>query len=574
MTSYQGKGINEAIAIGRIAFKKWEKAPIPCYSTEDIEEELARIEAAKRQAVHQLGEIYEKALAEAGEDNAQIFRIHQLMLEDEEYHAAIKDIMETQYVNAEYAVKIASDNFSNLYAAMEDEYMRERAADVEDVSNRLLRCLKEGIGKKETYPKQAMEDNVKQTERANSYEQVSSYGESHVCGEKIILCSEDFSPSEIIALDKAQVQGIVTAFGSASSHAAILAKSMNLPVIVGVGEDYLKEIQEGDVAIVDGSTGRFYVNPEEAFLAEMREKEKREREHKEYLHSLKGKENVTLDGTHVDICANINGVEQIDSVLENDADGIGLFRSEFLYLERSDFPTEEQQFRAYKQVLERMPEKRVIIRTLDIGADKQADYFGLKKEENPAMGLRAIRICLKRPEIMKIQLRALYRASAFGKLGILYPMITAAEEVERIREIAEQVKKELAAEHIDYSREVETGIMIETPAAAMISDRLAAMVDFFSVGTNDLIQYTLACDRRNPDVEEFCNNYHEAVLRLIELAAKNAHEKGIWIGICGELAADAALTERFLRMGIDELSVAPGMVLKVREAVRGLDLTR
>ena len=552
MRSYQGKGVYESIAIGRIAFKKQENALIPRYLTENVEAELARIEAAKRQARCELAEIYEKALAEVGETNAQIFRVYQLMLEDEEYHAAIKDIITTQYVNAEYAVKAVSDKFSGLYASMEDEYLRERAADVKDVSNRLLRCLEGEACKGDAYTR----------------------GGGSACEEKMILCGEDIAPSEIMALDKEQVAGVVTALGSANSHMAILAQSMNLPAIVGVGTDFLKELQEGDMAIVDGGEGRFYVNPEETLLAEMKEKEKREREEKERLHSLKGKENVTLDGTHISICANINGAEQIDVVLENDADGIGLFRSEFLYLERSDFPTEEQQFQAYKQVLERMPEKKVIIRTLDIGADKQADYFGLEKEENPAMGLRAIRICLKRPEILKTQLRALYRASVYGKLGILYPMITAEKEIERIKEIAEQVKEELTAEHIAYSREMEMGIMIETPAAAMLSDRLAPMVDFFSVGTNDLIQYTLACDRRNPDIGEFCDNHHEGVLRLIELAAKNAHETGIWIGICGELAADTALTGRFLKMGIDELSVAPGMVLKVRETVRKLDLTR
>ena len=564
MRSYQGKGVYKAVAIGRIALKKQENILIPRYYAENVENELERIEAAKRQAILQLAEIYEKALAEVGETDAQIFRIHQLMLEDEEYYAAMKDILTAEHVNAEYAVKAASDNFSALYASMEDEYLRERAADVRDISNRLLRCLEKEAGKKEIHQKQAMEGGIEQDGQVNSYEKGSSF----------ILCGEDFAPSEIIALDKNKILAVVTALGSASSHMAILAQSMNLPAVVGVGEEFLREIQEGDMAIVDGNMGRFYVNPGDDLLAEMREKEKREREQKEYLHSLKGKENVTLDGTHVNICANINGVEQVDAVLENDADGIGLFRSEFLYLTRRDFPTEEEQFQAYKQVLERMPEKRVIIRTLDIGADKQADYFGLKKEENPAMGLRAIRICLKRPEILKTQLRALYRASAFGRLGILYPMITAAEEVERIKEIAEQVKEELTAEHMDYSQNVETGIMIETPAAAMISDRLAPMVDFFSVGTNDLIQYTLACDRQNPDVEEFCSSHHEGVLRLIELAVKNAHENGIWIGICGELAADVELTGQFLQMGVDELSVAPGMVLKVREAVRRLDLRK
>ena len=566
MRSYQGKGVYEAIAIGRIVIRKQESALIPRYSTENIEEELARIETAKRQAVRQLKEIYEKALTEVGETNAQIFQIHQLMLDDEEFHAAIQDIIAAQHVNAEYAIKAASDKFSALYASMEDEYMRERAADVKDVSNRLLRCMEEGVREKEACREQ--------DEKAFSYEEAYLYGEGRACEEKVILCGEDLAPSEIIALDKAQVAGVVTALGSTSSHMAILARSINLPAVVGVGENFLEEIKEGDLAIIDGTTGQFYVNPEDNLLAKMREKEKKEREQRAHLHSLKGKENVTLDGTRVNICANINGVEQIDAVLENDADGIGLFRSEFLYLERSDFPTEEEQFQAYKQVLERMPGKKVIIRTLDIGADKQADYFGLKKEENPALGLRAIRICLKRPEILKTQLRALYRASAFGKLGILYPMITAAEEVERIKEIVKQVKEELTAEHIEYSHDVETGIMIETPAAAMISDRLASMVDFFSVGTNDLIQYTLACDRQNPELEEFCNNHHEGVLRLIELAAKNAHENGIWIGICGELAADVALTGQFLQMGIDELSVSPGMVLKVREAVRGLDLRR
>lgn len=544
MTNYQGKGVYSAVAIGRVSLIKREGASVHRYHTENVEEELDRIKAAKEKAIRQLEEIHEKALKEVGETNAQIFQVHQMMLEDEDYNESIENIITTQQLNAEYAVAATSDIFSAMYASMEDAYMKERAADVRDISNRLINCLMDqGTGVRTS-------------------------------DEKVIICADDLVPSETVALDKDKVLAFVTAFGSLNSHTAILARNMNIPAIIGVGEDFLNEIKDGDLAVVDGGTGQLYVNPEASLLAQMEVKQKQEQEQKELLLTLKGKENVTLDGTHVNIFANINGVDNIGSVLVNDADGIGLFRSEFLYLEREDFPSEEQQFQAYKRVLVSMPGKKVIIRTLDIGADKQVDYFGLEKEENPAMGLRAIRICLQKPEIFKTQLRALYRASVYGKLGIMYPMITSVEEVKRIEKIVEEVKEELQSDGIAYSQDVETGIMIETPAAAVISDMLAPMVDFFSVGTNDLTQYTLACDRQNPSVDEFCDIHHEGILRLIEIAANNAHANGKWIGICGELAADTSLTERFLRMGIDELSVAPGMVLKLRDTVRKMDLTK
>ena len=510
---------------------------------EDAAAEKARVKKAKQAAAEQLQAIHDKALKEVGEANAQIFEIHIMMLEDEDYNESIANIIDTQQVNAEYAVAVTSDNFAEMFAAMDDAYMQARSADVRDISNRII---------------------------ANLTGTVDSSAES--C-DSMIVCADDLAPSETVALDKDKVLAFVTAHGSSNSHTAILARNMNIPAVIGMGDEFLTEISSGTPAIVDGYTGTVIVDPDEATVAEYTAKRTSDEEKKRLLQELKGKENVTVDGRKINIYANISGIDNIGAVLLNDAGGIGLFRSEFLYLENSDFPTEEQQFHAYKRVLESMAGKKVIIRTLDIGADKQVGYFGLKKEENPALGYRAIRICLTRPEIFKTQLRALYRASVYGNLGIMFPMITSVKEVERIKEICEEVKAELRSDGIEYSDKIELGIMIETPAAALISDRLAPMVDFFSVGTNDLTQYTLACDRQNPDIEEFIDTHHEAILRLIEMSAENAHKNGAWIGICGELAADTTLTERFLRMGIDELSVSPSFVLKVRDAVRRTDLS-
>ena len=543
MKKYSGKGVYGAIAIGKISVLKKNDAAVTRVHVEDAAAEKARVEKAKQAAAEQLQAIHDKALKEVGEANAQIFEIHIMMLEDEDYNESIANIIDTQQVNAEYAVAVTSDNFAEMFAAMDDAYMQARSADVRDISNRII---------------------------ANLTGTADSSAES--C-DSMIVCADDLAPSETVALDKDKVLAFVTAHGSSNSHTAILARNMNIPAVIGMGDEFLTEISSGTPAIVDGYTGTVIVDPDEATVAEYTAKRTSDEEKKRLLQELKGKENVTVDGRKINIYANISGIDNIGAVLLNDAGGIGLFRSEFLYLENSDFPTEEQQFHAYKRVLESMAGKKVIIRTLDIGADKQVGYFGLKKEENPALGYRAIRICLTRPEIFKTQLRALYRASVYGNLGIMFPMITSVKEVERIKEICEEVKAELRSDGIEYSDKIELGIMIETPAAALISDRLAPMVDFFSVGTNDLTQYTLACDRQNPDIEEFIDTHHEAILRLIEMSAETAHKNGAWIGICGELAADTTLTERFLRMGIDELSVSPSFVLKVRDAVRRTDLS-
>lgn len=544
MTEFQGKGVFGAVAIGKISvFEKQEVKVKRCHIT-DTENEKARVEQAKEQAKKQLQQIYEKALKEVGETNAQIFEIHMMMIDDEDYNDSINNIIESQNVNAEYAVAVTADNFAEMFASMDDSYMQARASDVKDISERLIKNLSSGNQ------------------------------ETNKTDDKVIICASDLAPSETVSLDKEKVLAFVTANGSSNSHTAILARNMNIPAVIGVGEKFLEEIKNGETAIVDGFTGKVYIDPDSETLEAMQKKQKQDTEKKELLQKLKGKENITLDGTKINIYANIGGVDNIGAVLLNDAGGIGLFRSEFLYLENSDYPTEEQQFQAYKKVLESMAGKKVIIRTLDIGADKQVDYFHLEKEDNPALGYRAIRICLTRPEIFKTQLRALYRASAFGNLGIMFPMITSVKELERIKEICEEVKNELRAEDVEYSENTEIGIMIETPAAAIISDRLAPMVDFFSVGTNDLTQYTLACDRQNPRLEEFCDTHHEAILRLIRMSAENAHKNGAWIGICGELAGDTTLTEEFLRMGIDELSVSPAFVLKVRDTVRNIDLRK
>lgn len=544
MTTLKGKGVYGAIALGRISVFTRREASVKRTHIEDIEAEKARLEKAKEKATEQLRTIYEKALKEVGEANAQIFEIHQMMIEDEDYNESIASIIETQSVNAEYAVAVTADNFSEMFASMDDAYMQARSADVKDISNRIISCLSDGD---------------------------SSHA---VSDEKVIICADDLAPSETVQLDKDKVLAFVTAFGSSNSHTAILARNMNIPAVIGVGTELLNTVKSGVFAAVDGYTGEIFIDPDEETVARLEKKRKEDEEKKHLLQELKGKENVTLDGRKINIYANIGSVDNIGAVLANDAGGIGLFRSEFLYLESSDYPTEEQQFAAYKRVLESMAGKKVIIRTLDIGADKQVDYFGLEKEENPALGYRAIRICLTRPEIFRTQLRALYRASAYGNLGIMFPMITSVSEVEKILAMCGEVREQLKSEGIEVSDNVELGIMIETPAAAIISDRLAPMVDFFSVGTNDLTQYTLACDRQNANIEQFIDTHHEAILRLIEMSAENAHKHGAWIGICGELAADTSLTETFLRMGIDELSVSPTFVLKVRDAVRKCDLSK
>ncbi|MBO4473777.1 MAG: phosphoenolpyruvate--protein phosphotransferase [Clostridiales bacterium] len=544
MITYNGKGVYSAVAIGRISIYKRQDATVARIEITDKEAELKRVEEAKAKATEQLQAIYDKALKEVGEENAAIFEVHMMMLEDDDYNESIRNIIETQSVNAEYAVSITADNFAEMFAGMEDSYFQARAADIRDISNRLIACL------------------------------TDSGTDSELGAEKVIICADDLAPSETVSLDKEKVLAFVTAFGSSNSHTAILARNMNIPAIIGVGEEFLNSVKDGDFAIVDGFTGEVFVDPDDETLAKLTKKREEDIAKKKLLQDLKGKENVTLDGTKIDIFANIGSVDNIGAVLMNDAGGIGLFRSEFLYLENDDYPTEEQQFQAYKKVLESMAGKKVIIRTLDIGADKQVDYFHLDKEENPAMGIRAIRICLTRQDIFRTQLRALYRASVYGHLGIMFPMITSVSEVKKIMEICDSVRADLKVEDIPFSDSVEHGIMIETPAAAVISDQLAPLVNFFSVGTNDLTQYTLACDRQNPKIEQFVDTHHEAILRLIKMAAENAHKYGAWIGICGELGADTTLTETFLRMGIDELSVSPTFVLKVRDAVRKIDLRK
>lgn len=544
MKTYQGKGVYGAYALGSISVFSRDDVEVKRYHVDDTEKEKERVAQAKQKSVEQLTAIYEKALREVGEENANIFEIHMMMIEDEDYNESIRSIIELQSVNAEYAVAVTSDNFSQMFASMDDAYMKARSADVRDISNRIIRNLGEAAEEKS-------ED-----------------------GGKKVVCADDLAPSETVLLDKGSVLAFVTSHGSSNSHTAILARNMNIPAVIGVGDDFLREIENGMKIAVDGYTGKVYTSPDEATEKEIKEKMDADLEKKRMLLELKGKDNVTVDGRRINVYANIGGVDHIGDVLASDAGGIGLFRSEFLYLESSDYPSEETQFAAYKKTLESMSGKKVIIRTLDIGADKQADYFGLGKEENPALGFRAIRICLTRPEVFKTQLRALYRASVYGNLGIMFPMITSVDEVKKAIGYCDEVKAELKKEGIAYSDSVELGIMIETPAAAVISDLLAPLVDFFSVGTNDLTQYTLACDRQNSAVEQFVDTHHEAILRLIKTSAENAHKHGAWIGICGELGADTTLTETFLRMGIDELSVSPSFVLKVRDAVRKTDLSK
>ena len=544
MIKFTGKGVYGAVALGNVSVFKRQGAEVKHDHIEDVAAEKARVEKAKELATEQLQAIYDKALKEVGEAHAQIFEVHMMMLEDEDYNDSITNLIETRKVNAEYAVKVTAENFAEMFASMDDSYMQARAADIKDISNRLIACLTDGSS-------------------------------SAISGEgKFVVCADDLAPSETVSLDKDKVLAFVTSHGSSNSHTAILARNMNIPAVIGAGDEFLETVKDGDFVIVDGFTGDIYLDPDQETIDVMTKKQAEDIEKKKLLQDLKGKENVTIDGTKIKIFANIGSVNKIGSVLMNDAGGIGLFRSEFLYLENDDYPTEEEQFKAYRKVLEDMGGRKVIIRTLDIGADKQVDYFNLDKEENPAMGIRAIRICLTRPEIFKTQLRALYRASAYGNLGIMFPMITSVSELEKINSICESVRAELKAEGVSIPDNVEHGIMIETPAAAVISDLLAPMCDFFSVGTNDLTQYTLACDRQNPKIEPFVDTHHEAILRLIKMAADNAHKHGCWIGICGELGADTTLTETFLRMGIDELSVSPTFVLKVRDQVRKIDLSK
>ncbi len=544
MRTFCGKGVYGAIAIGKISVLRRKAAKVVREHVDDIKSECERFEAAVAEAVRELEELYEKALVEVGEAGAQIFEIHKMMLADEDFTESVTGMIERQKINAEYAVALCADNFAAMFSAMEDAYMQARAADVRDISDRLIRILSGEVG---TAP---------------------------VADEKVIICADDLAPSETVALDKSRVLAFVTAHGSSNSHTAILARGMNIPAVIGVGDAFLAAVRDGDTAIVNGSTGEVVLSPDEVALTEASKKQEADISARALLESLRGKDNVTLDGTHVNVYANIGGAGNIGAVLLNDAGGIGLFRSEFLYLENTHEPSEDEQFAVYKRVLESMAGKKVIIRTLDIGADKQVSYLNLQKEENPALGLRAIRLCLTRPEIFRAQLRALYRASVYGELGIMFPMITSESELAQILEICRDVREELAREGLTVSPRVELGIMIETPASAVIADRLAPMVDFFSVGTNDLTQYTLACDRQNPLLEQFCDTHHEAVLRLIEYAARCAHACGNWIGICGELAADTTLTERFLRMGIDELSVSPSYVLHLREVIRSIDLSK
>lgn len=537
MITITGKSVFGGVSIGKLSFYKRNQKVIKRSHVDDIEAECTRFQEAKTDAVEQLKGLYDKALEDVGEANAMIFEIHQMMLEDLDYIESIENIIRTQEVNAEFAVATTADNFAQMFASMDDAYMQGRAADVKDVSERVLDILC-GVG-----------ESMAQTD------------------EPCIIAADDLAPSETVQLDKSKVLGFATMYGSSNSHTAILARTMNIPAVIGLGEELLAQY-DGWMAVIDGFTGILYIDPDEATLAKMQEKRAKDLEQKALLEQLKGKENVTKSGQKMNVYANIGNVSDVGAVLKNDAGGIGLFRSEFLYLENDTFPTEEQQFTVYKQVAENMAGKKVIIRTLDIGADKQVDYFGLDKEENPALGYRAIRICLTRTEIFKTQLRALYRAAMFGNISIMFPMIISVDEIYKIKEIIAEVQSELKAEGIPFKENVETGVMIETPASVMISRELAKEVDFFSVGTNDLTQYTLAIDRQNSKLDAFYDPHHPAVLAMIRMAAENAHAEGKWIGICGELGADLELTEEFLKMGLDELSVSPSMILPLRKRIR------
>lgn len=536
MQCFQGKSVYKGIAMGPIVVLKKNDYQVKRIRIEDTEAEVKRMDEALKASQEQLQKLYDKAVREVGEASAAIFEVHQMMLEDEDYLEAIQNMIRTEQVNAEYAVAVTGDNFAEMFASMDDDYMKARSADIKDISERLVRNL-------------------------------SGQGDVDLSSiEPSVIVADDLSPSETVQMDKDKILAFVTVHGSTNSHTAILARMMNIPALIGVKMN-LEAFQSGMTAVVDGFQGIVTFDPDEETKVQTETKMQEEAEKLKLLQELKGKENVTLDGRKINIYANIGSVGDIGYVMENDAGGIGLFRSEFLYLGRNDFPTEEEQFQAYKQAVQMMAGKKVIIRTLDIGADKQVDYFNLGNEDNPAMGYRAIRICLRQPEIFKTQLRALLRAAVYGNLSIMYPMITSTEEVKKIYEIVAEVEEELKAQEIQY-KIPEQGIMIETPAAAIISDKLAEMVDFFSIGTNDLTQYTLAIDRQNEKLDEFYNPHHEAILRMIQMVVDNAHKCGKWAGICGELGADATLTEQFVRMGLDELSVAPSMVLKLRKIVR------
>ena len=536
MQYFQGKSVYKGIVMGPVAVLKKNDYQVKRARIEDPEAEVKRVEEAVEVSKKQLGRLYDKAVREVGEASAAIFEVHQMMLEDEDYLESMENMIRIELVNAEYAAAATGDNFAEMFAAMDDEYMKARSADVKDISERLVRNL-------------------------------SGEGDNDLSSmEPSVIVADDLSPSETVQMDKEKILAFVTVHGSTNSHTAILARMMNIPALIGVPMD-LNGLKTGMTAVVDGFSGQVIFEPEEDVRKETEKRMQEEAEKQKLLEELKGKENITPDGRKINIYANIGSVGDLGYVMENDAGGIGLFRSEFLYLGRNDFPTEEEQFQAYKQAVQTMAGKKVIIRTLDIGADKQVEYFNLGKEENPALGYRAIRICLKQPEIFKAQLRALFRAAVYGNLSVMYPMITSTEEVERIYAIVAEVEEELKKQEVQY-KIPEQGIMIETPAAVMISDRLAEMVDFFSIGTNDLTQYTLAIDRQNEQLDDFYNPHHEAVLRMIRMVVENAHKCGKWAGICGELGADLTLTEQFVRMGVDELSVAPSMILKLRKVVR------
>jgi phosphotransferase system enzyme I (PtsI) len=543
MKRYEGKSVFGGIAIGKICVYRKNKQTVKRQKITDPKSEILRYQKAKETAMGQLQELYEKAQKEVGEANAAIFEVHQMMLEDDDYNASVENIVRSQEVNVEYAIAVTGDNFAQMFAYMDDDYMKERAADVRDISERLLAVLG------------------------------GEHGAKKNSDEPVIIVADDLAPSETVQMEKEKVLSFVMVHGSLNSHTAILARSMAIPALVGTPLPLEEEEIDGKVGIVDGTNGFIYVDPDEETLQEMKKKQKEELEKQELLQTLKGKENITLDGQKLMLYANIGNIKDLATVIQNDADGIGLFRSEFIYLERETYPTEEEQFHIYKQVAETLAGKRVIIRTLDIGADKKCDYFEMEPEENPAMGCRAIRICLTRPEIFKTQLRALFRASAFGKIAIMYPMIISVDEIRRIKKVVEEVKVELTEQGIAFGSP-EQGIMIETPAAALISDELAKEVDFFSIGTNDLTQYTLAIDRQNTRLDEFYDAHHPAVLRMIAMVVENAHKAGIWAGICGELGADQSLTQEFLAMGVDELSVSPGSILPIRKIVLETDVKK
>lgn len=542
MITITGKSVFGGVSIGKLSFYKRNQKVIKREHVENVESECVRFQEAKAEGIRQLKELYEKSIADVGEANAMIFEIHQMMLEDLDYIESIENIIRSQEVNAEFAVATTADNFAQMFAAMDDAYMQGRAADVKDVSERVLDILC------------GVSEGIKQTD------------------EPSIIAADDLAPSETVQLDKSKVLAFATMYGSSNSHTAILARTMNIPAVIGLGES-LSPQYDGKMAVIDGFTGTLYIDPDEETLSRMQKKREEDLEKKALLEQLKGKENITKSGQKINVYANIGNASDVGAVLKNDAGGIGLFRSEFLYLENETFPTEEQQFAVYKQVAENMAGKKVIIRTLDIGADKQVDYFELDKEENPALGYRAIRICLTRQEVFKTQLRALLRASAYGNISIMFPMIIAVDEVRKIKQILKEVKDELREQGIPF-KDVEIGVMIETPAAVMVSEQLAQEVDFFSIGTNDLTQYTLAIDRQNPKLDEFYDAHHPAVLKLIQMTIENGHKGGAWVGICGELGADLELTETFLRMGVDELSVSPTFVLPIRNRVRSLDLSQ